>query len=373
MTRTRRAIACLDAEVLATRDLSPAFRRITFGGPGLDRFGLTEDVLDLRIKLVVPTLQAAPQTQRFDLPAFIDSFDGEDFSWYQPWLRLPETDRGVMRTYTVRTWRPGPGGVGGEIDVDVVMHTDADGRGGPAAAWAAEARPGDTIFILGPDYTAEGECSAIEFRPGSAEQILLAGDETAVPAMGSILSSLPETARGAALLEVPTSQDILDDVRCASPHMDIVWLPRDGARLGERLDQAVRDLASASVSSHRIDDAVFDGDRTRRSDRRHDGDRCERSDCRHNGGRAGHDGDRAGHDEVDTDDPLLWDVPRNADSVVPRGSAVGDACATSDLYAWIAGESGVVKGIRRYLVRDLGIDRRQVAFMGYWCRGRALS
>ena len=43
-----------------------------------------------------------------------------------------------------------------------------------------------------------------------------------------------------------------------------------------------------------------------------------------------------------------------------------------DLYAWIAGESGVVTGLRRVLVKDLGVDRRQVAFMGYWRRGVAM-
>ena len=40
-------------------------------------------------------------------------------------------------------------------------------------------------------------------------------------------------------------------------------------------------------------------------------------------------------------------------------------------YAWIAGEAGVVKEMRRYLVRDVGIDRKQVAFMGYWRQGKA--
>ncbi|WP_162149045.1 SIP domain-containing protein, partial [Arthrobacter sp. H41] len=28
-------------------------------------------------------------------------------------------------------------------------------------------------------------------------------------------------------------------------------------------------------------------------------------------------------------------------------------------------------GLRRYLVRDVGIDRKQVAFMGYWRQGRS--
>ncbi|MEU0032599.1 MULTISPECIES: siderophore-interacting protein [unclassified Streptomyces] len=38
-------------------------------------------------------------------------------------------------------------------------------------------------------------------------------------------------------------------------------------------------------------------------------------------------------------------------------------------YAWIAGESGCVKELRRHLVRERGIDRRRVTFVGYWRRG----
>jgi len=38
-------------------------------------------------------------------------------------------------------------------------------------------------------------------------------------------------------------------------------------------------------------------------------------------------------------------------------------------YAWIAGESGTVRELRRHLVRERGVDRRAVAFSGYWRRG----
>ncbi|MFF5569376.1 siderophore-interacting protein [Streptomyces luteogriseus] len=38
-------------------------------------------------------------------------------------------------------------------------------------------------------------------------------------------------------------------------------------------------------------------------------------------------------------------------------------------YVWIAGESGCVKELRRHFVRDRGIDRRRVTFVGYWRRG----
>ncbi|MFF7276870.1 siderophore-interacting protein [Streptomyces griseorubiginosus] len=38
-------------------------------------------------------------------------------------------------------------------------------------------------------------------------------------------------------------------------------------------------------------------------------------------------------------------------------------------YAWIAGESGCVKELRRHFVRERGIDRRRVTFVGYWRLG----
>ena len=58
------------------------------------------------------------------------------------------------------------------------------------------------------------------------------------------------------------------------------------------------------------------------------------------------------------EDELLWEVP----PAVPAVAAP---------YAWLAGEAGVIKTLRRHLVGDLGWDRRSVAFMGYWRIGRA--
>ena len=61
--------------------------------------------------------------------------------------------------------------------------------------------------------------------------------------------------------------------------------------------------------------------------------------------------------DVDVDQQVLWDVPREDDDL--------------PVYAWIAGEAGCVKELRRHLVRSVGLDRKQVAFMGYWRHGKA--
>ena len=57
---------------------------------------------------------------------------------------------------------------------------------------------------------------------------------------------------------------------------------------------------------------------------------------------------------------ILWEVPE--DDAPPRRS--------SGVYAWLAGEAGVVKGLRRHLVQEVGLPRTSVAFMGYWREGR---
>jgi NADPH-dependent ferric siderophore reductase len=62
-------------------------------------------------------------------------------------------------------------------------------------------------------------------------------------------------------------------------------------------------------------------------------------------------------EDIDVDRELLWEAPED----MPGG----------DFYAWIAGEAGVVKTLRRLLVREHGVDRTRVAFMGYWREGRA--
>ena len=111
--------------------------------------------------------------------------------------------------------------------------------------------------------------------------------------------------------------------------VDVVWLPRDGAPLGSLLDAEVRRRLGATVEPVRVDEA-----------------------------------------EVDPD---LWETPTYSSS----GEDVDVPVATvghdlDGLYAWIAGESAVVTSMRRLLVNGLGMDRRQVAFMGYWRRGVAM-
>jgi NADPH-dependent ferric siderophore reductase len=40
-------------------------------------------------------------------------------------------------------------------------------------------------------------------------------------------------------------------------------------------------------------------------------------------------------------------------------------------YAWVAGESGMIKQVRRRLVNTVGLPKASISFQGYWKRGRA--
>ncbi|MBM7504260.1 siderophore-interacting protein [Agromyces aurantiacus] len=308
--RPRPAYRSFRATVRRLRRLTPHFTRVTFGGEELAGFGTAG--LDQRLKVVLPL----PGTGFDDFPG------GED--WYGTWRELPAERRNPFRTYTIRAVRPELR----EVDVDFVAHGDA----GPGSAWASRARPGDEVVLVGPDELSEGRTIGIDWRPGEVEIVLLAGDETAAPAICAILESLPADASGAAIIEVPGADDVLE-VR-APAGVEVRWLPRTPDQVhGERLVPAVRDWVAGTCRSR---------------------DGADPADAA-----AGIASRPLAELEAAADaDGVLWDVP--------EGTSLDGDC-----YAWLAGEASVITALRRFLVRDAGLDRRRVAFMGYWRRGRA--
>ncbi|OYO09321.1 NADPH-dependent ferric siderophore reductase [Enemella evansiae] len=271
-------------------DLTPQLRQLTFTGPELQHFGAT--CLDQRIKLVLP------RGRGDDLADFPP---GDD--WYAAWRALPEMERRPVRTFTPAAVRPEVG----EVDVIVARHGDI----GPATRWAGAAEPGEQAILVGPDSRLTGhDRLGLEWRPDGAGEVLVVGDETALPAIRSIVAALPETISGRVLLEVPTDADRIALPAPAGVGVEI--LPRNEKHeIGELLLAAVI------------------GEPTARA-------------------------------ELPDDDAILWDTPTTAEAPETGGRR----------FAWIAGEAGVVTTIRRHLV-STGWDRSEVAFMGYWRRGRA--
>ncbi|GAA0794339.1 siderophore-interacting protein [Spirilliplanes yamanashiensis] len=211
-------------EVVAARRLGPSFLRVTFTGDELHDFA--DNGFDQRIKLAFPESPVAEA----HLPSGTD--------WYRRWRELPEDHRSPIRTYTVRAVRPQER----ELDVDIVLHDGVD-QGGPACRWARRARPGDRVAVLGPVAGYDGDHGGIGFRPpADGGPLLLAGDETAAPAIGAILERLPSDARGLALLEVPYPEDVLE---IGAPSGVVVrWLPRHGRAPGCELVPAVQRAAA---------------------------------------------------------------------------------------------------------------------------------
>lgn len=313
LPETIRPIRAFDVRVSAVQALTPHFRRITFSGSDLALFGANADgqTLDLRIKVMIPSPGHALPELSSVRGSLLDD-------WYQNWRSLDESVRGVMRTYTVRALRPAipaqgsQASIPAELDIDFVLHVD--GGSGPAATWAAAAVPGDPMMLIGP-CARWGECLGIEFAPGDASRVLLVGDETAVPAIAAILETLPAHVDGHAILEVPGAADFID---ISTPsNVEIRWHARAGAAHGSAMSADVRAVIGAAP--------------------------CARGEE---------------PEDVDVDEVILWETP--------------ESTPAQGLYAWIAGEAATVRELRRYLVRDVGMDRNAVAFMGYWRLGQAL-
>jgi len=317
--------------VSSVRRLSPSFVRIELAGPQLAEFGVDGPTYDQRIKIIFP----GPSGR-------LPELDPDD--WWSQFQALPEPERCSMRTYTIRavtgtSTEPG-------MVVDFVLHPGAHG---PGSDWAAAAQPGDEVLVVVPRRGQQG--GGIEWAPPvDARRLLLVGDETAVPAIASILESLPAGATGTAVLEVPLPDDLQQ--LPAPAGIEVRWVIRNGAPIGTRADAAVRELLGGSSA----------------------------------------DGSSAESAAGSTVDPDLWETPSYSSSGeqldTPASTVAHPDSRHDDLddnldddlrddrydshYCWIAGESGMVTALRRHLVQELGLPRRRVAFMGYWRDGVAM-
>ncbi|MEN3284792.1 MAG: hypothetical protein V7607_5932 [Solirubrobacteraceae bacterium] len=208
--RVRHAISFRLLEVVDREDLTPHLRRITLAGEDLADFASAAP--DDHIKLffaaepdgppIVPTLGAR----------------GVEFP--------PDQPRPASRDYTPRRFDADAG----RLVVDFVLHGD-----GPAASWAAAAGPGSQIVQAGPRGS----------RVFSADfdWYLLAGDETALPAIARRLEELPPDARVIVVAEVADAAEELDLQSPAA--VELTWLHRGDREPGTTslLEDAVRELA----------------------------------------------------------------------------------------------------------------------------------
>ncbi len=188
--------------VLRTERVTPRMARVTLGGEELA--GFPGHGPDQRIKMFFPV---AGQER----PAMPRASSGGPV-W------PPGEPRPVIRTYTVRRHDPGAG----ELDVDFVLH----GAHGPAAAWAAAARPGDWVGVSEPGGRYEPD--------PAADEHLVIGDESALPAIATVLSALPAGADVRGYVEVADAEEEQELDR------PVTWLHRGDREPGTALVEAVR-------------------------------------------------------------------------------------------------------------------------------------
>jgi NADPH-dependent ferric siderophore reductase len=135
--------------------------------------------------------------------------DGFGLGGYLRYLGSRSGTRPPFRNYTVRSHRVDAG----EIDVDFVAH----GAAGISGRWAQRARPGERVALID-----QGR----GFDPlDGTDDVLLVGDESALPAIAGILRDLPAGTTGHAIIETPSVDDRQDLVAPAA--FDVEWLARD--------------------------------------------------------------------------------------------------------------------------------------------------
>jgi NADPH-dependent ferric siderophore reductase len=193
--------------------LSPRMVRVTVAGADLE--GLTVERPAASVRLLLPS----PGARDLVMP----TWNGNEFL-------LPDGRRPAIRTFTPRRVDPGAH----ELDLDVVIHP-----GGVAPRWAESAEPGEPVAISGPGrgYVIDPAASAF----------LLAGDETAIPAISQLLEALPPGTPVVAHIEVARSEARL--VLPDHPRATVDWWdPPPDASPGDALVAAVRgaDLAPAT-------------------------------------------------------------------------------------------------------------------------------
>jgi len=173
--RRREPPPFLPVTVARTERVSPRLIRITLTGADLDRLVVEQPGSSVRVLLPSPG----------DRELVAPRWNGNEFL-------LPDGKRPAIRTFT-----PGLDGPAGELDIKVVTH-----GAGLASAWAEAAVGGEAAAVSGPGrgYVVDPDAPAF----------LVAGDETAIPAVVQLLAALPREALVQVVVEVADASAEID-------------------------------------------------------------------------------------------------------------------------------------------------------------------
>lgn len=228
-------------QVDAIDQFNPHMVRVTFTGPELEGLRVEEPAASVR--LLIPSPGAAGLV--------IPTWNGNEFL-------LPGGERPIIRTFTPRRADP----EAGELDLDIVLH-----EGGAISTWVGGVEPGAEAAVSGPGrgYTIDP----------AAPAYLLAGDQTAIPAIGQLLEALPATTPVQIIVEVAHPDARLDLPQHAG--LTAVWVDlAEGDPPGSALLEAIRSssmesgtrvwVAGEAAGLHRIRKHLFEERGLARSD-----------------------------------------------------------------------------------------------------------
>lgn len=182
--------------VISVTDITPHMRRIRLGGPELEGFQSPGHADHIKVFLSADG-RPLPRPERHP--------DG--LVWPD------EVPKPFMRDYTPRCFDS----VALTLDLDFVLHGD-----GPASTWAANAKVGEPLMISGPRGSIR--------VPEAFDWYFLAGDETALPAIGRRIEELPAHKPVLAIIEVPEAAD--QQPFAPRENLMIHWINRNGLAAG---------------------------------------------------------------------------------------------------------------------------------------------
>ncbi|MGV2987173.1 siderophore-interacting protein [Vibrio sp. E150_011] len=181
--------------VIQTRLLTPNMRRLTFQAEALKSLEL--DSVGGYIKFL------------------FNQDGGTDLTG------LSEDSRPKMRTYTIRSLDVEQG----VIEVDFVTHITEDKLCGFGARWAISAKVGDTISIVGP--------GTIQNINTEKDWFFLTADMTSLPALSTKLATLPQEARGYAVIQLIGLED--KQTLNVPEGIEVVWTLESVAQTAQSL------------------------------------------------------------------------------------------------------------------------------------------
>jgi len=184
-----------EVTVVRSDNVTPNMRRVTLAVDDVERY----QTGGFHVRLLIPPRGRNPLWPHVGADGRIAWPAGEDEL--------------TVRIYTIRALDP----VSSEIDIDIVLH---EGNDTPGANWALNAQPGDRAGLLGPG----GGGMPV------AKRLLLAGDETALPAIARIAAGLDADADARIFIEIESEAD--RQPLPSAARIEPVWLYRNGRKAG---------------------------------------------------------------------------------------------------------------------------------------------